>query len=230
MHYEPMVPGVFLERPNRFIAYVQIGDQTVKCHVKNTGRCKELLIPGAKVLLQHHPEAKAAGRKTEYSLINVYKKMASGRQLVNLDSQAPNQVAWEWLLEDEKNSQVRREVSFGNSRFDLAFLREGKQAYMEVKGVTLEVDGTARFPDAPTLRGIKHLKELELAAAQGCQAYVLFVIAMKGIRRFEPNRAAHPEFADALVHAAAHGVKVLAYDCIVKEDSLALDQEIPVVL
>jgi len=230
MHYESMVPGIFLERPNRFLARVQVGEKTITSHVKNTGRCKELLIPGAQVFLQYHPDAKAAGRKTEYSLINVYKEMAGVRQLVNLDSQAPNQVAWEWLLKDPKNSQVRREVRFGASRFDLAFVRDEKLSYMEVKGVTLEVGGTARFPDAPTERGIKHLKELEAAAGKGFPAYVLFVIAMKGITCFEPNRAAHPEFADALAHAVSHGVKVLARDCIVKEDSLVLDQEIPVVL
>ena len=230
MIYEHILPATFLERPNRFIAYARCQDSVVKCHVKNTGRCKELLLPDTRIFLQHHPDAAATGRKTEYSLISVYKETAAGRELINLDSQAPNQVAWEWLGKDPANRHIRREVQFHHSRLDLSFVRDGQPVLMEVKGVTLEQDGIARFPDAPTLRGVRHLQELELALREGCQACVLFVIAMKGIRRFEPNRATHPEFAQALAHAAASGVKILAYDCRVTPNSLEMDQAIPVKL
>lgn len=234
MKYEHMLPAAFLERPNRFIAYASLNGETVKCHVKNTGRCRELLYPGAEIVLQHHPDALRLGRKTEYSLIDVYKDMPHGRELVNMDSQAPNQVAFEWLQQGGLTGRVitrlSREVRFGSSRIDLAFEEDGIPAFMEVKGVTLEQDGIARFPDAPTERGIKHLKELEHAAAEGFRAYAMFVIAMKGVRAFEPNRAAHPEFADALVHAAAHGVTILAYDCLVTPNSLSIDCPVPVSL
>lgn len=232
MKYEHMMPATFLERPNRFIAYADLGGTRVKCHVKNTGRCRELLLPGADLVLQHHPDALANGRKTEYSLITVYKKTEHGIEAVNMDSQAPNQAAMEWLLDGGLPgiSQVRREVTYGSSRFDLAFLQDGVPSYMEVKGVTLEENGIARFPDAPTERGVKHLKELEHAAAEGCHAYALFVIAMKGITSFEPNMATHPEFGEALSHAAAHGVQILARDCVVTADSLAIDAPVPVVL
>lgn len=232
MKYEHMMPATFLERANRFIAYASIDGVRVKCHVKNTGRCRELLLPGADLILQHHPDALASGRKTEYSLINVYKQMGHGRELVNMDSQAPNQAAMEWLLRGGLPgiTKVRREVTYGNSRFDLAFLQDGSPSYMEVKGVTLEQDGVARFPDAPTERGIKHLKELEQAAKEGYHTYALFVIAMKGVRSFEPNMATHPAFGEALTHAAANGVRVLAFDCLVTEDSLAIDASVPVVL
>lgn len=232
MKYEHMLPATFLERPNRFIAYADLGGKRVKCHVKNTGRCRELLLPGAGLILQHHPDALANGRKTEYSLINVYKKMEQGTELVNMDSQAPNQAAMEWLLDGGLPgvSEVRREVSYGSSRFDLAFLQDGVPSYMEVKGVTLEEDGVARFPDAPTERGIKHLQELERAASEGYHAYALFVIAMKGVSSFEPNLKTHAAFGEALAHAAAHGVQVLARDCLVTEDSLTIDAPIPVIL
>ena len=217
MKYEHMMPAVFQSRPNRFIAYAKIGNLQVTCHVKNTGRCRELLVPGAPLFLQHHPNAAALGRKTEYSVICVRKETDHGSILINMDSQAPNQAAYEWLC--SRGISPKREVRFGNSRFDLAF---------EVKGVILEENKTARFPDAPTERGLKHLKELELAAAEGCRAYLLFVIAMKGVTSFEANRATHPEFADALAHAAAHGVHILAYDCHVTPNSLDIDRPVPV--
>ncbi|MCI6886230.1 MAG: DNA/RNA nuclease SfsA [Lachnospiraceae bacterium] len=226
MKYKHIVQAAFLSRPNRFLAYAQYQGQQVICHVKNTGRCRELLLPGASIYLQHHPDAAQTGRKTEYSLICVEKHMAHGTELVNLDSQAPNLAAWEWLT--ARGFQVRREVVYGTSRFDLAFEEDGIPAFMEVKGVTLEQDGIARFPDAPTKRGVKHLQELEHAAAEGYRAYALFVIAMKGVRVFEANRATHPEFADALAHAAAHGVQILAYDCTVSPNSLMIDQPVPV--
>lgn len=230
MYYEHTMPAVFLERPNRFIAYAMAGGRRVKCHVKNTGRCRELLLPGAKVILQHHPDAARLGRKTEYSLIGVYKETPHGTELVNIDSQAPNQAAWEWLndrgLPGMDITGIRREVTHGDSRFDLAFHAGSTPAFLEVKGVTLEQNGIARFPDAPTLRGIKHLQGLERSVTEGFQAYALFVIAMKGVHSFEPNMATHPEFARALSHAASHGVRVMAYDCIVTPDSLAIDQPV----
>lgn len=226
MKYEHMIPAVFQSRPNRFIAYAGIGGTQVTCHVKNTGRCRELLVPGAALFLQHHPDAAALGRKTEYSVICVRKETDHGSLLINMDSQAPNQAAYEWLC--SHGISPKREVRFGNSRFDLAFEEDGVPAFMEVKGVTLEENKTARFPDAPTIRGVKHLKELELAAAEGCRAYLLFVIAMKGVSSFEANRATHPEFADALAHAAANGVRILAYDCHVTPNSLDIDSPVPV--
>lgn len=240
MKYEHILPAKFRSRPNRFLAYADLNGQQITCHVKNTGRCRELLIPDADIYVQHHPDAAATGRKTEYSLISVYKHTGTGIQLVNMDSQAPNQAVAEWLNAAAAGAQperpfhsvrnIRREVRYGNSRFDLAFEEDGIPAFMEVKGVTLESDGVARFPDAPTGRGIKHLLELEHAAKEGCRAYALFVIAMKGIRTFEPNRAAHPEFADTLTHAAAHGVRILACDCMVTPDSLTIDRPVPVIL
>lgn len=226
MKYEHMMPALFLERPNRFIAYADLNGTRVKCHVKNTGRCRELLLPGTEIILQHHPDAALTGRSTEYSLISVYKETAHGRTLINMDSQAPNQAAYEWLL--SHGISPRREVMYGSSRIDLAFEQEGRFALMEVKGVTLEEDGMARFPDAPTERGIKHLKELSRAAAEGIPSYVLFVIAMKGIRGFQANRATHPQFADALAEAAAAGVNILAYDCIITPDSMEIDKPVPV--
>lgn len=230
MHYEHILPATFSDRPNRFIAYADLDGRRVKCHVKNTGRCRELLLPGARIFLQHHPDAAALGRKTEYSLITVCKQTLHGPKLVNMDSQAPNEAAREWLCRQPDVTDVRREVRYRNSRFDLAFCYQGRPAFMEIKGVTLEESGTARFPDAPTERGIKHLQELEHAAAEGYLACALFVIAMKGICRFEPNRKTHPQFGDALCRAASHGVHILAYDCIVTQDSLTVDQPVPVIL
>lgn len=230
MVYENICTATFVERPNRFIAYASLNGEIVKCHVKNTGRCRELLLPNAPVILQYHPDAAHLKRKTEYSLIAVEKDMPHGTELVNIDSQAPNQAVYEWLcqgaLPGVPAEEIRREVRYGASRIDLAFQENGKPAFMEVKGVTLEEGGTARFPDAPTERGIKHLKELEHAAAEGYHAYAMFVIAMKGVRSFSPNRATHPEFANALSHAAAHGVTLLAYDCKVAPGSLALDSPV----
>ena len=233
MKYREIVHGMFLSRPNRFLAKVKIGGAVHTVHVKNTGRCKEILVPGAEVILEFHPDAKETGRKTEYSLIAVYK----GSMLINMDSQAPNQVAAEWLISGGFTKetgipveQVRREVRYGNSRFDLAFVGDGKPCFVEVKGVTLEEDGVASFPDAPTERGIKHMQELADAAAHGFGAYLLFVIQMKGIHEFGPNRKTHPAFADALKEAAKAGVHVLAYDCMVWEDHFQIDQNVSVVL
>ncbi|WP_434691239.1 DNA/RNA nuclease SfsA [Hungatella sp. SB206] len=267
MRYEHMIQGTFISRPNRFIAHVAIRretggeEETVVCHVKNTGRCRELLLPGAAVILQFHPEAAALGRKTEYSLIGVLKERNGELLLINMDSQAPNQVAAEWLhameqaptlpvngYDSEKFqpalrlANIRREVTHGQSRFDLAFdmvfasssasafQSRTKPAFMEVKGVTLEENGVAMFPDAPTERGIKHILELAEAVKAGYEAYVLFVIQMKGIREFTPNQKTHPQFGDALCLAHEAGVHILAYDCIVTADTLEIDRAIPVFL
>ncbi len=228
MKYEHIMTATFLERPNRFIAYADLNGRRVKCHVKNTGRCKELLLPGTEILLQHHPDAVLTGRSTEYSLISVYKETSRGKILINMDSQAPNQAAYEWLV--SQGLSPRREVTYGASRIDLAFEVNGQFSLMEVKGVTLEENGMARFPDAPTERGIKHLKELSQAASQGIPSYALFVIAMKGVRGFEANRITHPEFADALSQAASSGVRILAFDCIITPDSMKIDKSVPVLL
>lgn len=233
MRYQHIKEGIFIERPNRFIAYVLVEGRQVTAHVKNTGRCRELLIPGTAVILEYHPGALEAGRKTEYSLVGVYK----GDILINMDSQAPNQAAMEWLMSGGFTretgvsvSDVKREVTYGGSRFDLSFQVEEGQAYMEVKGVTLEVGHMAKFPDAPTERGVKHIKELGAAVRNGLQAYVLFVIQMKGVSGFAPNIDTHPAFGDALEEAAAAGVHVLAYDCEVRKDGLCIDRRVNVFL
>lgn len=234
MRYQNMVEGIFKERPNRFIAHVEIDGREEVCHVKNTGRCRELLIPGTRVWLEHHDDPK---RKTAYSLICVYK----GAQLVNMDSQAPNQVAMEWVLEggDGRFGKVllaRREVVYGESRFDLYIEYEtleepGKvrRAFMEVKGVTLEEDRVARFPDAPTERGVKHINGLIRCLDDGYEAYLLFVIQMGNTVRFEANRPRQEEFADTLQRAHEAGVQVLAYDCQVEPEELRIRKAVPVV-
>ena len=247
MTYEHIVAGTFISRPNRFIAHVETGNRTVVCHVKNTGRCRELLIPGVTVILEFHPDAVLSGRKTEYDLIGVYKNGL----LINMDSQAPNKAAWEWLVSlgggqyTEKNHyplgsyvpfDIRREVTHGDSRFDLAFSLRNRNtkavspAFMEVKGVTLEKNGLALFPDAPTKRGIKHLKGLIRAHEEGYEAYVLFVIQMKGIQGFTPNDITHPAFGETLRQAREAGVHVLAYDCLVNPDTMTVDSPVKVML
>lgn len=226
MKYHQIDKGIFLERPNRFIAYVLIDGRQVTCHVKNTGRCRELLLPGVSVIVEYHPNFQALNRKTAYSLIGVYKAVKDGEILINMDSQAPNQAAYEWVCNLPGVSSVKREVCFGDSRFDLAFVRDGKPAFMEVKGVTLEVNGIARFPDAPTLRGIKHMKELARAVKEGYLTYVLFVIQMAGMHEFQPNEATHPEFGETLREVRELGVEILAYDCQVTPDSLDIFQPV----
>lgn len=215
MRYEDMVEGVFVERPNRFIAYVQIDGRQEVCHVKNTGRCRELLVPGARVWCQR---AKDPKRKTRFDLIAVQK----GPRLINMDSQAPNRAAKEWLAAGGLGAveQLRSEVVHGDSRFDLAFLRDGKQYYLEVKGVTLEDQGECAFPDAPTERGVKHLKGLTRAVQEGFGACVLFVIQMEDACVLRPNDATDPAFGKALREAAAAGVEVMAVRCRVTPDSM----------
>lgn len=223
MQYGSMIEAVFLGRPNRFIARVLVDGEETVCHVKNTGRCKELLIPGCRVWLQREERT---GRKTPYSLITVEKN----GQPVNLDSQAPNQVAYEWIAQNWKPDVLQREKTYRKSRFDLCFERDGRKCFMEVKGVTLEEDGVALFPDAPTERGVKHIRELISCRQDGYEAYLLFVIQMKGVHTFRPNDRTHPEFGQALRDARDAGVKILAYNCKVTENSLFIDKEIPVEL
>ncbi|HEX7713977.1 MAG TPA: DNA/RNA nuclease SfsA [Bacillota bacterium] len=225
MKYPSIVRGVFLDRPNRFIAKVMIDGILETVHVKNTGRCREILRPGAAVILERagHP-----GRKTAYSLVAVYK----GDLLINIDSQIPNQVVAEALrqgLLPEFGNPVRiaREVVFGNSRFDLYYENESEKGYIEVKGVTLERDGTALFPDAPTERGTKHLLELIEAAKSGYTAAIFFLIQMKGPIRFQPNTLTDPKFAEALLLAKDSGVKVLAYDSVVSKDGIVMGGPVP---
>lgn len=220
MEYKNIHTGIFVERPNRFIAMVEMDGTLETCHVKNTGRCRELLIPGAKVYLEKSGNPQ---RKTAYDLVGVEKNGI----YVNMDSQAPNKVVHEWLLEQGWD-RVKPECKYGNSRLDFYMEKSARRAFMEVKGVTLEVDGIARFPDAPTERGIKHMEELTEAHRQGYEAYIFFVIQMKGIRWFEPNDITHPAFGEALRKAHRAGVQVLAYDCLARPGSLKLDREVPV--
>ena len=217
MHYQNMIPGTFLNRPNRFIAHVLIDGNEEICHVKNTGRCKELLTPGATVWCE---KVSNPNRKTKYDLICVQKD----QRLINMDSQAPNAAAKEWLESGGlgKIENLKGEVTHGDSRFDFAFLKDGKQCYLEVKGVTLETDGVCAFPDAPTQRGAKHLRGLQKAVEEGCDGYVLFVIQMADVKYLHPNDATDPAFAMALREAATAGVTVLAVDCAVTPDTMTL--------
>lgn len=226
MKYEHMEPARFVSRPNRFVAQVEQKGRQEVCHVKNTGRCKELLVPGAELYVQRSDNPT---RKTALDLISVKK----GEQWVNMDSQAPNKVAEEWLKAGGlgyKDIYVKPECRYGNSRFDFYLEYEGRKAFMEVKGVTLEEDGVARFPDAPTERGVKHIEELMRCMENGYDAYICFVIQMKGVMRLEPNDRTHPAFGEALRRAAKAGVQVLAYDCLVKPDELRIDRKIEVCL
>lgn len=223
MEYLNIHTGIFKERPNRFIAIVAIDGVLEKCHVKNTGRCRELLIPGAKVYLE---KSDNPNRRTAYDLVGVEKNGT----YINMDSQAPNKVAYEWLLKQGWD-QIRPECRYGNSRLDFYMEQaDGRRAFLEVKGVTLETGGVARFPDAPTERGIKHMEELIKAHRQGYESFILFVIQMKGIHRFEPNDATHPAFGETLRKAYKAGVNILAYDCLAKPGSLTIDKAVPISL
>jgi len=225
MQYSNMVPGIFLARPNRFIAHVQIHGHTEIVHVKNTGRCRELLPVGAEVWCQRSDNP---SRKTKYDLITVRK----GSRLINMDSQAPNIAAKEWLLSGGFGpvEDLRAETTHGDSRFDFSFTLDGKPCFLEVKGVTLENDGVCAFPDAPTERGAKHLRGLQACVEEGCGGYVLFVIQMSDVKYLHPNDATDPNFGRALREAAAAGVQVLAVDCTVTEDSMTIGKPVPVVL
>ena len=225
MRYAKIVEGTFLARPNRFIAHIEIGGKTEVCHVKNTGRCRELLPVGAKVWCL---DAESPTRKTRYDLITVQK----GKRLINMDSQAPNAAVKEWLLAGGLGEiqKLKAESKHGASRFDFSFTKDGRECFLEVKGVTLENDGICAFPDAPTQRGAKHLKELAELARQGYGAYVLFVIQMEGVKYLHPNDATDKPFGDALRNARDAGVKIMAYDCKITVDSMEINEKVEVKL
>ena len=224
MKYSNIEKGIFISRPNRFIAKVIIGGREETVHVKNTGRCKELLIPGVEVYCDHSDNA---SRKTAYDLVAVKKD----ERLINMDSQAPNAAFREWVMNGKFIGTpvfVKPEYSFGNSRFDF-YIEDGeRKAFMEVKGVTLEEDGVCRFPDAPTERGVKHIKELIKCMEDGYEAYILFVIQMSPVKYLEPNDQTHKAFGDALREAAGKGMHVMARDCLVTIDSMEIMNEVEV--
>ena len=222
MRYDSIQEATFIDRPNRFIAHVLLNGEPAVCHVKNTGRCRELLLPGAKVILSRGVNPM---RKTAYDLISVYK----GDRLINMDSQSPNDIAAAYLPRLFPDLlELRREVACGDSRFDFYGVRGNGPFYLEVKGVTLERDGRVLFPDAPTERGAKHLRELKKLRQAGTDAYVLFVIQMQGVLSLEANRETDPAFADALLAARAAGVGAYAVDCLVTPDSVTAQSTVPV--
>jgi len=223
LYYKNMVRGEFLRRPNRFIAHVRIDGTEQLVHVKNTGRCRELLPPGAQVWCQHFD---SPSRKTAYDLIAVQK----GQRLINMDSQAPNKAAGEWLAAGGLGQirELRAETTCADSRFDFSFRKDGRLCYLEVKGCTLEKDGICAFPDAPTVRGAKHLRHLQALCKEGFGAYVLFVVQMEDVLYLHPNDATDPDFASALRSAAAAGVQVLAMDCAVTPDSMTVRKPVEV--
>ena len=226
MRYRAIEKARFLSRPNRFIAHVELAGGTEVCHVKNTGRCRELLIPGAAVYLEH---SDSLSRKTKYDLVAVEKNGL----LINLDAQAPNKVFGEWAAAGKflpGLTAIHPEFTWEDSRFDFLLEDERGKYFVEVKGVTLEEDGEVRFPDAPTERGVKHLRGLQRAVRQGHRAAVFFVIQLKGAATFRPNDRTHPAFGQALREAAQAGVGVFAYDCLVTPESLFIDAPVPVVL
>jgi sugar fermentation stimulation protein A len=216
MRYENIKQAIFLNRPNRFLAEIIIDGKTELCHVKNTGRLGELLFKGATIYVQSHDDP---NRKTNYSLISVKK----GKAIVNVDSQAPNKIFYEWV---NKNNyfkdiiSIKPEQKWGESRFDFTIDSDSHRTYVEVKGVTLEKKGVALFPDAPTARGLKHLKDLILLREEGFGACVVFIIKMEGIRYFMPNYSTHEAFGNALKEAESRGVNILAIDCSITKDSI----------
>ena len=231
MKYNRVIPGVFLKRPNRFIAHVCIHGKEEVCHVKNTGRCKELLVPGCTVYCAVSDNPK---RKTKFDLIAVEKKVESSTLLINMDSQAPNAAVKEWLASGASPfgqiDLLKPECRHGNSRFDFYLECNKRKIFIEVKGVTLEDDGVVLFPDAPTERGVKHVHELIQCHAEGYETYILFVVQMERARYFTPNRKTHPEFADALCEAKQADVELLAYVCTVSPDEMKLDKPLEIKL
>ena len=224
MQYGKILPARFLSRPNRFVARVEAEGEELVCHVKNTGRCRDLLVPGATVWLEESPNP---SRKTKFDLIAVEK----GDRLINMDAQAPNKVFGEWAAAGgfrEGLMLLRPETTYGSSRFDFYWESSKSRGFVEVKGVTLEEDGVVRFPDAPTLRGVKHLDELVKAREAGYEAAVCFVIQMENVRWFAPNDETHPEFGQALRRAAQAGVEILAMDCAVTPQSLTMGKSVPI--
>ena len=226
MRYGKVIPAEFLNRPNRFIAEVKIGGRIEKVHVKNTGRCRELLVPGCRCYLH---DSGSPSRKTRYDLIAVKK----GKLLINMDSQIVNDAAEEFLKKGTlfpKSAVLRRETVFGSSRFDFYIESGPRKIFLEAKGVTLEEDGVVSFPDAPTERGVKHLDELVSALKQGYESYVLFIVQMRNVRLFRPNDEADPRFGAALRRAAGAGVKVLVMSCRVTPRSITVDAPLPMEL
>ena len=224
MIYENILPAVFVDRPNRFIAHVELNGRLEVCHVKNTGRCRELLIPGCRVYVQHQP---SPTRKTAYDLIAVEK----GERLLNMDANAPNRVFNEYVRAGQflrEWSVIRPETTHGDSRFDFYLESPGHRLFAEVKGVTLEDDGVMRFPDAPTERGVKHLEGLARCVQEGYEAWAVFVIQTENVRWMEPNRRTHPAFADALRQAAQAGVHLLALDCHTEPDRLEIRRPVEI--
>ena len=218
MKYNKTVKAEFIERPNRFVAKVKLDGEEIYCHVKNTGRCRELLQPGAEVYLE---DSENPNRKYRYSLVTVRK----GDRLVNMDSQAPNKAVGEWLKNGGLFGDIKLlkpESKYGSSRFDFYCEYEDKKAYIEVKGVTLENDNIVSFPDAPTERGARHVGELIECIKDGFEAYIIFVVQMKDVLYFTPNEAHDPVFATALRKAEAEGVKIIAVDCFVSSDEMVL--------
>ncbi|MBQ6896228.1 MAG: DNA/RNA nuclease SfsA [Oscillospiraceae bacterium] len=226
MTYNNICKAKFISRPNRFVAHIEIDGQKEVAHVKNTGRCRELLTDGATVFVQ---KSDNPARKTKYDLIGVLK----GGRMINMDSQIPNKVFGEWAQNSGffgDLTVMKAEKSYGNSRFDYYLETEKDKIFVEVKGVTLEQDGVVLFPDAPTERGVKHINELCSCIDDGYRAYIFFIIQMDNVKYFTPNRKTHPEFADALKNAAEKGVGVYALDCKVSENSIVADSFVKTVL
>lgn len=227
MKYNNCHAGVFISRPNRFIAIVEIDGQEQRVHVKNTGRCRELLQPGNTVYLE---KSNNPTRKTAYDLIAVEKQVPGGTRLVNMDSMAPNLAAKEWLENGGLGNiqNLRAETTIGDSRFDFVGEQDGRRVVIEVKGCTLEENGVARFPDAPTERGVKHVRGLAELAKAGERCIILIVIQMKGVHVFRPNWATHPQFGESLIQARDAGVEIVAVDCVVRPGVVEIDKQIPV--
>ncbi len=226
MKYKDVLEGEFILRENRFISKVMINGEEHLCHVKNTGRCKELLLKGSKVFLN---KKSGENRKTNYDLISVYK----GDRLINIDSSAPNTMVYDFIKSKrlfDDITYIRSEVKFGDSRFDLYIERENEKVFIEVKGATLEENGIVMFPDAKTDRGVKHIKELMKAKECGYGAYIIFVIQMEGVKYFTPNYKTHKEFGLTLALAMENGVKALSFDSIVKRDEIYINKEVKVIL
>ena len=226
MRYDNIHKGKFLSRPNRFIANVEIDGKAEACHVKNTGRCKELLVEGCTVWLEH---SDSASRKTAFDLVAVEK----GDRLINMDSQAPNKAVGEWLREKNpfgEGFSVYPEKKYGNSRFDFYLESQDRKIFMDVKGCTLEKDGVVLFPDAPTLRGVKHIEELSHCLDEGYESYIMILVQMSDVKYFTPNYDTHPEFGEALEKASRKDVKILCYDCNVTHDSMTVGKPVKVKL
>lgn len=222
MKYSNIYKGTFIERPNRFIAICEIDGKEEICHVKNTGRCRELLVKGTTVYLEKSPNP---NRKTQYDLVSVQKN----DRLINMDSQIPNYVVAESLDKIFNGiTYVKQEYKYGNSRFDIYVETKTDKIFVEVKGVTLEEDGVVRFPDAPTERGIKHLKELQKAVEEGYKACVVFLVQMQDVKYFEPNYETHPQFASELKKAHENGVEIFVYDSVVTPNEIKLNKSVKI--